>query len=472
MRERWGCLLGALLWACSVAFWAWLAVWLIVPRCCALTLEVKRVELKLLPAQRRLVLSPHPFRGYVGGLGSGKTYVGALTCVIEAVRFPGSKVLVTANTHRQLRDPVMPQLRAALFMLGVHGRFDNVDKTFLLENGSSLVCRSVTNVEDLRGAEYDFWWPDEVRDYKVEAIDTCIGRLRGRARPRCGYVMTTTPAGYDEVWRLFEFQPTPEHFLVQAPTRENVYLPATYERDLREKYKGTPELVDQELEGKFTTLKGSRCFKAFDMKKHASKPCPYRPFDERSQTANPLFLSFDFNVSPFVCLALQEMPDPKGSLNPVVHVVGELVRRDAGVPDIAEAILQRFGNHKGPVEINGDSKETGRNCQTGRTTYALLKEALAKLNPRERVPPQSPPVIDRINSVNYLFAHDRLFVDPSCRLLIEDLSRVSWDRETGGIDKSNLELTHASDALSYRTWLAHRPRVFRADKEAMARFPR
>lgn len=474
MREgsRFGCLLGLL---CVLAGWA-LIVWalwaLLAPRVLGMSVETKRIELGLLPAQKTLVQDAHPFRAYVGGLGSGKTFVGSLIVVIEALRFPGSKNLVTANTHRQLRDPVIPMIKNALFLLGVHARFDNVDKTFILENGSTIVCRSVTNVEDLRGAEYDFWWPDEVRDYKVEAIDTCIGRLRGKKRPRCGFVMTTTPAGYDEVWRLFEFQPTADHFLVTAPTRQNIFLPPNYERDLREKYKGTPELVDQELEGKFTSLKGSRCYKAFDLKKHASKPCPYVPFNERTQTANPLFLTFDFNVSPFVCLAIQEVHNPKAPLLPIVHVVGEVIRRDAGVPDIAEAVLQRFGKHAGRVEINGDSKETGRNCQTGRTTYALLREALAQLNPRERVPPQSPPVIDRVNSVNYLLAHDRLFIDPSCRLLIEDLSRVSWDRETGGIDKSNLELTHASDALSYRTWIAHRPQVFRADKEAMARFPR
>ena len=39
-------------------------------------------------------------------------------------------------------------------------------------------------------------------------------------------------------------------------------------------------------------------------------------------------------------------------------------------------------------------------------------------------------------------------VDPNCKYLIKDLEQVQRDRN-GGIDKSNIELTHSLDAATY-----------------------
>ena len=39
-------------------------------------------------------------------------------------------------------------------------------------------------------------------------------------------------------------------------------------------------------------------------------------------------------------------------------------------------------------------------------------------------------------------------IDPKCKYLIKDLEQVQRDKK-GGIDKSNMELTHSLDACSY-----------------------
>ena len=48
----------------------------------------------------------------------------------------------------------------------------------------------------------------------------------------------------------------------------------------------------------------------------------------------------------------------------------------------------------------------------------------------------------------------RLFIDPRCRRLRRDFERVVWKADSHGnlsaqLDKSDLELTHTSDALGY-----------------------
>lgn len=424
------------------------------------------VDVDLLPRQAELLASSSRFRAYVGGLGSGKTRIGALDATIETMRKRGAQTLVTANTYRQLKRPVIPALLQAFKALGVRAHFSREDATFTLKGGRAIVLRSVSNPEDLRGDEFGYWWGDEVRDYGATAINTVLGRI-GRTKP-ARWLITTTPCGFDDVWTMFEHEPTSDHQLFRARTRDNVYLDPSYEADLRRKYAGQPELVEQELEGLFTSLGGRRCYPSFDPKRHGSDRV-YQGQDTRTGTWNPLYLTFDFNVTPFVCLAVQET-GPRDART--VFVVDEIVRHNSSIEDMAREILRRFGGHRGTVTINGDSMETRRHVQTGRTSYALLEEYLEPLRPQVDVPKKSPDPIERVNAVNYLFAHDRAYVNlERCPVLAEDLQRVSWIRKTGQVDKTNLELTHASDGFGYRCWLEHRPQVFRDQYEAVARMP-
>jgi hypothetical protein len=67
-------------------------------------------------------------------------------------------------------------------------------------------------------------------------------------------------------------------------------------------------------------------------------------------------------------------------------------------------------------------------------------------------------VKDRVNAVNAMIANARqerrLFVDPGCRTLIQDLEQVTWKADannniTGELDKKDPKLTHSSDSLGY-----------------------
>jgi len=67
-------------------------------------------------------------------------------------------------------------------------------------------------------------------------------------------------------------------------------------------------------------------------------------------------------------------------------------------------------------------------------------------------------VKDRTNCVNAMLRNQaglqRLFLDPSCKQLIQDFERVHWKTDGNGkplgeIDKSDPARTHVSDALGY-----------------------
>ena len=65
-----------------------------------------------------------------------------------------------------------------------------------------------------------------------------------------------------------------------------------------------------------------------------------------------------------------------------------------------------------------------------------------------KVRKKNPPVINRVNSVNRMLEGNTL-IDPRCKVLIQDLEKVTNKQGTRDIDKSNKLLSHSSDALGY-----------------------
>lgn len=419
-----------------------------------------RATLKLTPKQIAVLNDPRPMRAYVGGIRSGKTFIGAIDCVLRTMKHPNAMSLATANTHPQLRDVVIPAIWKACDLLGVTYSWEASRKIVILDGGGHIVCRSLHIPQNLRGIEVGHWWGDEVRDYSREAIDTCLGRQSAFG---ISFLWTTTPAGFGPLWEFMVRDAKGKtHCLIYAATYDNPTLPSDYEQTLRDAYAGTPELIEQEIEGQFVSLKGTRCYKAFDRKRHVTN-LAYNP-------AAPLFLCIDWNVNPLVCEAAQETKTTREGL-PIMEIVGEIVKRQAWVDDLARGISERFPKQTGEIIVNGDATEHRHSVQSSRTTWDLLemrlRERFAKV--RMDVPKKNPPVVDRVNSLNYLLVHDRLFIDKSCRMLIDDLESVSWDRETGDIDKkADLERTHASDAVGYRAWREYRPNSFNREAARLA----
>ena len=67
-------------------------------------------------------------------------------------------------------------------------------------------------------------------------------------------------------------------------------------------------------------------------------------------------------------------------------------------------------------------------------------------------------MINRVNSVNKMLEGSQLqpnvIIDPKCRMLIQDLEKVTNKQGTRDIDKSNKLLTHMTDAFGYSIeWL-------------------
>ncbi|MDP2663311.1 MAG: phage terminase large subunit, partial [Dehalococcoidia bacterium] len=185
----------------------------------------------------------------LGGVGSGKTLVGALWALTMAIRFPGLVGLVGAQNPSQLSTVVLkailPMLEKAniRFVYGMappgswgEDRFTRHVNVLSLSNGTQVLCRSMTDAgvdRNIRGLELAWAWCDEARDMSEYAFEVLASRMRGFGDDAPYSIrLTSTPNGRDWLWRKFAPE-SPSRLvgaeLFRARTKDNRHLPQGYE---------------------------------------------------------------------------------------------------------------------------------------------------------------------------------------------------------------------------------------------------
>jgi len=135
---------------------------------------------------------------FVGGVGGGKTFVGAMWALKRATLI-GSLGLITAPVADTLTNSTLPALMDASAKVGIYERPhyligtrtpDHWDvKPYAHRNGKILTWRwgsyvlvdGSDNFNKHRGVELDYVYIDEYRDVKKDAYSVYDGRLRGKA---------------------------------------------------------------------------------------------------------------------------------------------------------------------------------------------------------------------------------------------------------------------------------------------------
>lgn len=178
----------------------------------------------------------------------------------------------------------------------------------------------------------------------------------------------------------------------------------------------------------------------------------------------PLQLCFDFNTSPGVAVIAQERPY-QGN-NPAVTdwvtaVIGEVfIPKNSTTPMVCNRILKDWGDHKGEVELYGDSTGGARTTSSvDGSDWDIITDRLGQrfggrlinrvtTNPAERA---------RVNAVNSRLQSSTgavsLIVDPiNCKNLIKDFEGTTVVQGgSGEIDKrkDSKRWSHITDALGY-----------------------
>lgn len=413
-------------------------------------IDVNRPQGQLLSLNKR-------FRGYVGGFGSGKTYVGCIGLCNAAYQYPSIPQGYFAPTYSQIRDIFYPTIEEVAEKMGLTTKVKLGDhEVLLLDHGrvrSRIICRSMDNPATIVGFKIGRALIDELDVMPMAKAELAwrkiIARMRWMGPP--GFTaqvdVTTTPEGFLFMHRQFvqRLREKPElnrlYGLVQASTYENeALLPEGYIESLLESYPA--QLVQAYLHGQFVNMLHGTVYSHYDRVKNRC--------GDYVQEGEPIHVGMDFNVNKMAAVI-------HVTRNNEPRAVGEIVnRRDT--PDMIEALRKqfwRYDNARGDwvrerqIIVYPDASGANTSSKdASRSDIALLQSAGFSVV----APAANPPVRDRVLSMNMQFCDNKQrrhyqVNDDLCPTYAENLEQQAYN-DNGEPDKKSGH-DHTNDAGGY-----------------------
>ena len=381
-------------------------------------------------AQTTIADDPSRFRVLVAGRRFGKTHL-SIRELARFARYPNKKVAYIAPSYRQAKQTIWSELKERLIELRWVKKINESDLSIQLVNGSQIMLRSADNYDSMRGLGLDFVVFDEFADI---APQTWTEVVRPALSDRKGHgLFIGTPKGRNWAYDLynqgqdagFTDWSSYQYTTIEGGQVDDDEIEAA-RNDLDER------TFQQEYEAQFVNYAGVIYYN-FDRSLVFQQP------DPEVQHNEVLHIGMDFNTNP---------------MSAVVGVVrgGTMLIVDAieiyssSTQEMCDEIHNRYGTKR---KIFAYPDASGGNANTkGMSDHNILRQN----NMLVRSGKANPPVKDRIASVNSAFKNakgqTRLWIQSSCKRLIESLEKHTYKGDTRAPDKDS-GYDHLNDALGY-----------------------
>ncbi len=402
--------------------------------------------------QCQFLALPNKNRAFVGGYGSGKTWVGGMATCIHHYEHPRVNSGYFAPTYAMIRDIFYPTIDEVAFEMGMRVETKEGNKECHFYSGKqyrgTTICRSMENPNTIIGFKIGHALVDELDTLPTIKASLAWRKILARMRAsgdglRNGIDVTTTPEGFRQTHKLFvaDLQERPDlaknYGLVQASTYENeMNLPEDYIPSLFEAY--TKELVEAYINGQFVNLTSGTVYRNYDRVRCNSAETIKPPTKvDGKMVGEPLFIGMDFNVTKMAATIYVQRPNGW-------HAVAEL--KDVfDTPDMIKVIKERWQDKGHRILVYPDASAKGRETvDASKSDIALLEQARFTV----RANASNPSVKDRINAVNKQFEQGRLWVNAkACPTAAKCLEGQTYD-DDGEPDKKG-GFDHQNDATTY-----------------------
>jgi len=389
-----------------------------------------KVNIRVHQAQHDFLTSQALNTGLVAGLGSGKSHIATLKTILIKLAHPEMRVAYYLPTVPLIKDIAFLKFPEMLTDMGLEFVLNKSDKEIHIEGYGTIIFRSMSNPETIVGYEVYYSLIDEVDILPQDIMETAFNKILARNRqkgPEANRLdVVGTPEGFKFFHDRFVNKAQPTDKLIVATTYANKHLPEGYIALLEAQY--PPNLLEAYLKGKFVNLTSGTVYSYFDRTKHNCS-LEIGPHDA-------IYVGQDFNVGGCVSKLFIIRDD-------IPYLVEEMVSHDT--MEVCANLKDKYPNHRIFVypDASGDSGSTNAT----KSDIQLLRDAGFTVT----VNASNPRVQDRVNSVNALFAHNRLFVNVAkCPRSAEALERQAYD-DQGRPEKFSGAATvdDHNDALGY-----------------------
>lgn len=466
--------------------------------------------MKASPPQYDILHSTQPVNAFIGGQGTGKTFVLGMVSKSYVDNFPNVRGLIAANTYGQLTrstlfrvrefwrqcmmfeyndttgkgDYVIGKMPPSCFNTDNHN-YDNYSNIISCRNGCVIYIGSLDNYKTLDGMEVGWALLDETKDTKEEAIkEVILGRIRqpgiwisdkGKKTPHRSlgvkafnplYIFTS-PAKVpwiNEWFNLDEFEPEiMEHIFIEGDyfkkkfddklvTISSVYMNKENLPDgfiERQKNNLPSHLHDMLIYGSPFSKAGGEFYKCFDRSKHVGE-VKYDP-------ELPLHITFDFNVNPYMTLIVTQIDKDTDMGYTRLNIIEEICL--ANPDNTTRATCNRFKatyfSHRSGVFVYGDPAGKARDTRSedGYNDFDIIAQVLSLFRPRMRVASSAPSIVMRGNFINSIFETQydglQVMIGDNCPKTIADFTFLQEDSDGR---KKKKKVTDPNTKISYEEY--------------------
>ena len=381
------------------------------------------IEWTLNRTRKEIIQDPSRFKVIVAGRRWGKTIL-SLMYLLKDPFHQGERRWFITPTYKQGKMIVFPILRQ-MFSGFAGAKLNETEMSVMFDNGAELSVKGADNENALRGVELTKCVMDEMAYIKPHVWEEIVYPML--ATTKGSVLFIGTPNGYDTMYDLYSRgQSESDWKSWQFKTIDGGFVPADEIARARRTMDGVR--FRQEFEASFETS-GNRAAWNFDRSLHVKKA---------KDLATYKWWGCDFNVDYMTAVLACQFSDG------TIHYYNEIRIKNSHTEEMA----RKMKAIEPKIEVYPDPSGSARSTTSNKSDHQILRDFGFIIRAKKSHPSH----IDRLNALNRKLldadGNVTMTIDPKCVYLIKDLEQVQRDKK-GGIDKSQIELTHSLDACSY-----------------------
>ncbi len=374
-----------------------------------------------------------------GGSRSGKTFILVYGLIIRACKETSRHAIVRSTFNsikRSIFMDTMPKVLSVCFP-DLKVEWNKTDLMCKFPNGSEIWLFGLdkNRADRILGLQFSTIYFNEASELDYSPIQTVISRLAEKNGLKKRVWFDFNPPSQSH-WSYYLFikqlNPVDNEMLENKDEYAHLRInPIDNLDNIDPEYISILEKMPERertrfLLGEFSQDNEGSVYYAFDYNRHVKSV---------NKQHGTIFVCQDWNVNPMTAVVMQY-------INNTFYIFDEIFLENSDTYKMADELTRR--GYSGAKCI---TDSTGRN----RKTSGISDHEIMKQKGFEIVPTMNPFVRDRTNNANRLLSDDRIVIDPRCKKLINDLSKVVWknDKIFDGQDKM---LGHISDAATYGFW--------------------